>query len=599
MSKEPLNVVLCWHMHQPVYRLRGRDEEPWTWLHGIKDYADMAAHLEAVPGARAVVNFSPVLLEHLVALAAETRAAAARLDAGDETGALAALRDPLLGALVHVPEAPDERLHLLRRCLQVHPRTMLGRFPAYARLAELVQPVLAAPALLRHLAPTVFEEMLEWFVVAWFGEARRRTSPLLQRLQRRLDPSDNRPGSPYYMQPAYAQPSYAQTSSTAYARDRHALLHLIADELGTLLPRWRALQDEGRVELAMSPWGHPILPLLLDLHAGRESLPDSAVPDEPAYPGGEARARWHIERGRHTFETLFGRAPAGCWPSEGAVSRATVELLARSGFRWAASGGAVLRRALHEVTVGEVTVGELPVRERAQCEHASYRLPGVPLRLFFRDDGLSDAIGFTYQAWAAEAAVDDLLHHLLTIRELCPSRDAVVPIVLDGENAWEYYPENGYAFLRLVYERLAAHPELRLVTFAEHLDGAPRGGTKLETLRAGSWVHGDLSTWIGNAPRNRAWSLLIAAKRAFDATLAPPAGRAAATELLAACECSDWFWWLSEHQNADALARFDSLFRRHLGALYHALGVPAPASLDVPLAVGDVHAEASAMLRAE
>jgi alpha-amylase/alpha-mannosidase (GH57 family) len=566
MSTEPLNVVLCWHMHQPVYRLRGRDEEPWTWLHGIKDYADMAAHLEAVPGARAVVNFSPVLLEHLVSLAAETRAAASRLDAGDEAGALAALRDPLLSALVHVPDAPDERMKLLRRCLQVHPRTMLGRFPAYARLAELVQPVLEAPVLLRHLAPTVFEEMLEWFVVAWFGEARRRTSPLLQRLQRRLDASDARP------------------NNTAYTRDRHALLHLIADELGTLLPRWRALQDEGRVELAMSPWGHPILPLLLDLQAGRESLPDSAVPEEPAYPGGEVRARWHIERGRRTFETLFGRAPAGCWPSEGAVSRGTIELLARSGFRWAASGGAVLRRS---------------VREASQCEHATYRLPGVPLRLFFRDDGLSDAIGFTYQGWSAEAAVDDLLHHLLNIRALCPSRDAVVPIVLDGENAWEYYPENGYAFLRLLYERLAAHPKLKLVTFAEHLDGSPRGGTKLETLRAGSWVHGDLSTWIGNAPRNRAWSLLIAAKTAFDATLAPPAGRAVATELLAACECSDWFWWLSEHQNADALARFDALFRKHLGALYQALGVPPPPSLDVPLAVGDVHAQASAMLRAE
>jgi len=62
-----LKVVLCWHMHQPQYRdlINGRYSLPWTYLHAIKDYADMAAHIEAVPAARAVVNFAPLLLEQL------------------------------------------------------------------------------------------------------------------------------------------------------------------------------------------------------------------------------------------------------------------------------------------------------------------------------------------------------------------------------------------------------------------------------------------------------------------------------------------------------------------------------------------------------
>ena len=63
-ADKPMSVVLCWHMHQPEYRdLRtGVIHLPWTYLHAIKDYVDMAAHLELVPGARAVVNFAPILL---------------------------------------------------------------------------------------------------------------------------------------------------------------------------------------------------------------------------------------------------------------------------------------------------------------------------------------------------------------------------------------------------------------------------------------------------------------------------------------------------------------------------------------------------------
>src|SRR3954469_19147206 len=66
-----LPVVLYWHMHQPHYRdaLSGQYIFPWTYLHAIKDYVDMVAHLEANPRARAVVNFTPVLIEQLEELA--------------------------------------------------------------------------------------------------------------------------------------------------------------------------------------------------------------------------------------------------------------------------------------------------------------------------------------------------------------------------------------------------------------------------------------------------------------------------------------------------------------------------------------------------
>ena len=54
-------------MHQPEYRdlQTGEFVLPWTYLHVIKDYVDMVAHLEAVPEAKAVVNFAPILLEQI------------------------------------------------------------------------------------------------------------------------------------------------------------------------------------------------------------------------------------------------------------------------------------------------------------------------------------------------------------------------------------------------------------------------------------------------------------------------------------------------------------------------------------------------------
>ena len=234
--------------------------------------------------------------------------------------------------------------------------------------------------------------------------------------------------------------------------------------------------------------------------------------------------------------------------------------------------------------------------------HTSYGLADARLKVFFRDDGLSDLIGFAYQTWEAERAVDDLVAHLENIQRACPAPSAIVPIILDGENAWEHYPANGFDFLAALYRRLAAHPLLHLTTFAEHLArNAAAVPVTLQSVKAGSWVYGTLSTWVGNAPRNRAWDLLVDAKRVWDARIDQRARsddeRERLAELLGVCEGSDWFWWLSEHQNAAAVARFESLYRHHLMALYRALDAPVPDELTEVLGTGDSHADAASMQR--
>ena len=154
-----------------------------------------------------------------------------------------------------------------------------------------------------------------------------------------------------------------------------------------------------------------------------------------------------------------------------------------------------------------------------------------------------------------------------------------MPIILDGENAWEHYPENGYYFLSGLYGRLSDHPKMKLATFSSCLEEGAQVG-RLSALVAGSWVYGTFTTWIGDNDKNRGWDLLCKAKQTYDATLA--AGKlnddqvTAATQQLAVCEGSDWFWWFGDYNPADAVSEFEHLYRVHLGNLYQILGVKPP-----------------------
>jgi len=535
----PINVVLCWHMHQPDYRdhRRGRFELPWTYLHAIKDYVDMAAHLEAYPAAKAVVNFAPVLLEQIVDYGT-------RLDRALSATAQGETGDSLLDALISAlpPERDELRLELIRACLRANEHRLIKRYPQFAQIADLARWLLDHPVQLQYIAPEFFSDLVTWYHLAWLGESVRRQHDWVQQLIAR--------GGPF---------SHA---------DRLNLAELIRDLLLGVLPRYKALAKHGQVELALSPYAHPIVPLLLDLRSAREAWPQAELPDAPAYPGGAERARWHMDHGMAVFKQQFGFKPAGCWPSEGSVSVDALKLFAESGFQWVATGQAVLHNSRQ--------ASGLDHKDGA-CQHAAYQAVGTDIACFFRDDGLSDLIGFRYSDWHAEDAVGDFIHHLENLGRICAADpDSVVPIILDGENAWEYYPENGHHFLDALYRRLSAYPGIRLCTFSDYLQNAkPR---PLPKLVAGSWVYGTFSTWIGERDKNRGWQMLITAKQAFD-SVAPklsPARRAEAERQLAVCEGSDWFWWFGDYNPEHSISDFERLFRLQLANLYTILGLEPP-----------------------
>lgn len=529
MKQQKLQVVLCWHMHQPEYRdARTREFlRPWTYLHAMKDYSDMAAHLERVQGARAVVNFSTILLDQIADYAE-------RLRTWVETGRR--IGDPLLDALAGpLPEDGRARRRLLQVALRANEKTMIRPFAAYVALAERARQALEAGT---DPGERDLFDLLVWYQLAWTGESLRRESPSLRRL--------------------------FDKGQGFTATDARRLLTLGAEVLSGLLPRYRDLAQAGKIELSVTPHAHPIMPLLLDLGSARDAMPGVQLPARP-YPAGEARCRWHIEQAIERFERHFGWRPEGCWPAEGSVSEDSVALLAEYGFRWCASGTNVLRHTLGKAGAG----GD---------EHLGLWRTESDIAVFFRDDDLSDRIGFRYSDWHADDAVADLAERLDRLRRnWSGDGPPTAVIMLDGENAWEHFPYNGWYFLRQLYGELAAHPGIECGTFTSRLE---HGGARqpLPRLVAGSWVYGNFSIWIGDPAKNRAWEQLIAAREALGN--GPAAGAEAFAEQLAVCEASDWFWWLGGDNDPRNSSDFDRLYRRHLRALYHLAGLTVPEDLN-------------------
>jgi alpha-amylase/alpha-mannosidase (GH57 family) len=545
-----LPVVLLWHMHQPQYRdaLTGQYVLPWTYLHAIKDYTDMAAHLESIPAARAVVNFTPVLIEQLEEIAQRVTE---HLSSGSP------LPDPVLALLGPDPISrdPAERLELMRACLRAQRKQMIERFGPYLELATIAE-TLATPERVAYASNQLIHDLAVWYHLAWLGETVRRSDPV-----------------------ATALTTQGRGFTEAQRRD---LLTLIAEQVNSVVPRYRRLAERGQCELSVTPYGHPIVPLLLDFQSARDAVPAMPLPQHAGYAGGAERAVWHVEEGNRVFTRAFGIRPAGCWPSEGAISRGTLDLLDRSGFKWAASSTNVLR--------GSLSLTNPLAAADSLAYNRPYQLPGTSMNAFFRDDSLSDLIGFTYATWHGDDAANHLVHEVAQLAQrYAGSPNHAVLIALDGENAWEHYPFNGYYFLRALYAGLASHPLLELTTLSECIARGIKPAP-LSNVMAGSWVHGTLATWMGDPEKNRAWDLLCDAKLAFDRILRvgtlTPEQRAAASRQLALCESSDWFWWFGDYNPQDAVMQFDRLYRRQLVNLYRVLGLPPPESLSQPIAVG-------------
>ena len=472
-------------MHQPYYRegLEGKYHLPWVYLHGIKDYTDMAAHLENHPNMRAVVNFSPILLEQLDDYVNE-------LDNFlNKKGSLSiTMSDPMLALLTGAAEIPSdtkERKQLVDDCKRCYAPRLIDPYPAFKRLVECLEEAVKKVDADHHFPLTYLEDqyfidLLVWYHLAWLGHSIKQTETAQRLIQK----------------------EHGYT-----LEDRYELVSLIHESLAGIIPRYRNLAKQGRIELSLTPYAHPIIPLLNDFNNMRCSLPDAPAPECENYPGGMSRSRWHMQKGIDIFEHYFHIKPQGVWLSEGGLSPDAIELLHEYGISWTASGEDVWRNTCNLLELNQEDV------DNKRALFKPYQYNDCDTKMYFRDDGLSDFIGFEYSHWNADDAARNFVENLENIAEFLGDDvdKQVVSIILDGENAWEYYVDNGYPFLDALYGTLSSNHRFKMATFADTSERLE--ATRIDKLCPGSWVYGSFSTWIGDKDKNRAWEYLVAVRK--------------------------------------------------------------------------------------
>jgi alpha-amylase/alpha-mannosidase (GH57 family) len=335
-------------------------------------------------------------------------------------------------------------------------------------------------------------------------------------------------------------------------------------------------------------------------------MPYAPLPKYAKYSGGQKRAVAHVDAANLYHENLFGKKPRGMWPAEGGVSNDALSLMAERGVEWAATGQAVLSNSLLKSQLGLLSQDEYL--------YQPYRITNgkQDILCFFRDDNLSDKIGFEYAKMHTPDAVNDFIKTLERIgqsSDKSSSRTKVVSVILDGENAWEYYPYNGYYFLNELYAALTNHPDIEMTTFSDIVDLYQSSEYKskkisaplLPQVAAGSWVYGTFSTWIGSKDKNAAWDLLCAAKKVYDNVLSEkdisPEMLVILERQLSICEGSDWFWWFGDYNSSDSVASFDQLYRRNLINLYTLLQQPVPPGLNLAISAGGGNADNAGTMR--
>ncbi len=543
-------VCFLWHMHQPFYKdlVSGEYRLPWTRLHALKDYRGMVRILEDFPRVHQTFNLVPSMMVQV------------------EEYAAGKASDRFLNCALKPAEdlTEEERSFILSYFFQANPSRLIRRYPRYGELFDAWMASDHNVTRARRLfSEQAFRDLQVLSQLAWFDE-------------------DSLSGDPEIRELVLKEREYTLNEQALVGQKQ-------ADFLSTVLAAYKESAARGQIEISTTPFYHPILPLLCDSSIAETAHPHVPLPNRFRYPQD---ARLQLERSRRYIEERFGAAPAGLWPSEGSVSDEVLGIAAELGFHWVATDNGVLAR----------TLGRTAGLAETYAPYA-WRSDGRELRMVFRDHFLSDLVGFVYARMGAAEAASDLLGR---IHENCRAilaggRDALVPIILDGENAWEYYEENGRPFLRELYRRISDDPEILALTVTEALkriEPHPLGH-----IFPASWINANFDIWIGAEEDNRAWAYLLAARQTYDRVISSPQGsalsderRSVALEELLIAEGSDWCWWYGPEHSSENRPEFDKLFRDHLANVYRFLALAPPEELSRPIlkiAVPEFHAPPS------
>lgn len=526
-------------MHQPFYRdpMTGIYRLPWVRLHGTKDYLDMVEILKEFPDIKQTFNVTPSLLEQII----------------DYTENNA--KDIYLELTLKKASDLDieEKMFILENFFLANWDNMIKPFPRYYELLmkkglHLLKSELTR--ITRYFNNNDFLDLQVLFNLCWIDPLFRKKDPLLKML--------------------------ADKGRDYTEEDKNMLIMKQSSILKEIIPTYKEMSQKGHIEISVSPFYHPILPLLCDTDFAKIAMPDVTLPQRRFSHPEDAEKQ--IKMGIDYFEKLFGYRPNGMWPSEGSVSEEVLRLVAKEKIQWIGTDEDILSISIEK---------QLRDASRNIIEPVILYKPYIfeNVSIIFRDHNLSDLIGFVYSKRDPQKAAEDLINRLIQAQRSLPkNKPHLLSIILDGENAWEYYKNDGHDFLRYLYEGLSREKRLKTITISEYLHEHDKG-EPLKKLHAGSWIYANYSVWIGHEEDNRAWDYLAETRNELEVfqEMNPEKNLSEAWKAIYIAEASDWNWWYGDEHVTDTQKDFDELFRTNLMKVYKEMGKEVPPHLFIPI----------------
>ncbi|MCM8797546.1 MAG: glycoside hydrolase family 57 protein [Candidatus Omnitrophica bacterium] len=509
-------LAVIFHMHQPYYKnlLTSEVNLPWVRLHGVKDYLDMVEILQEYPDIRQTFNLVPSLMEQI------------------EDYNTGQLKDTFFElSLKPASELVEEEKDFLRKnFFSINRERVISLYPRYYELYFKARNK-------KEFNTQDYLDLQVWFNLAWIDPSLRKRVPKLSLL--------------------------VDKGRFFTEEDKRAVLNAQLDILNAIIPGYRRFRESGQIEVTVTPYYHPILPLLYNTNTAKEANPKTILPKTGfAFPQ-DAVAQ--INQAVGFYSSIFNEKPLGMWPSEESVSEHILPMIIDSGVQWIVADEAILFKSLRKKRRDTALLYQ---------PHLLKRKNGT-LAIVFRDRPLSDLISFVYHSWKTENAVSDFLAHLNNIATAFKDRDVLVVVAMDGENAWEYYRNDGHDFLELLYARLSESKTVKTTTIKDYLSQHPPV-SEIKRLAAGSWIYAEFGKWIGHPLKLRAWECLAEARKLLAES---KNSDELAWKQMYILEGSDWFWWYGD----DPEGNFDRLFRMHLANFYTLINKTAPSYLNKPL----------------
>lgn len=550
-KEKPLNVIIMWHNHQPFYKNPVSQEYilPWVRLHGAKDYYRMPYIVSQYPDVKVSFDLSGTLIEQITDYIN---------GANDERGIISEkLIDELSQQdkwkILQIPGGFFDINwdHILKK-IPMYDDILAKRQDAFKQFEELPESI-RIEKITSSLSNQDYTNLIALFNLFWMDSEYVKSSETLK----------------LFYDKAFTGVTY--TSS-----DIAIIMNEQKEVIKNIFPEYKKLLDRKQIELVTTPYAHPISALLTDF-------------------GWTHDLSLQIDKANKVFREAFDADCKGVWTPECAINDKSLELFSKAGWEWTISDADNLFQL------------GVDVEKDPLAKFRPYEVEGVTI--FFRDKYLSDGIGFRYSGKSAEEAVDDFETALLNVQKENKSGDLVYTIALDGENAWEYYENDGNDFLNGLYKRLSKLQEdgkIRTVTPTEYIEKFGNGEEVvkhtvgvlnlrdedislfkryselpseeiLDAFGESSWVNPTLDTWIGEKQENIAWMWLKDARDALMVTSAiSEEEKNNALENLLRAEGSDWFWWYGSDQDSGNDQSFDRLFKMYLYKIYQIINVTPP-----------------------